>query len=54
MATLIHRTNDIPKELWVVRDGKRNRVFWFVHTAKRFYDTLDKDDTISIIKYKRD
>ena len=41
MATLNHSTEEIPKELYIVREGKRNRVFWSYSRAEVYFDKLN-------------
>lgn len=55
MATLNHITKEIPKELFIVREGKRNRVFWSYSRANVYFNKLNiednTDENISLIAY---
>lgn len=56
MATLNYISDEYPKELFIVREGKRNRVFWSYSRAEVYFDKLSKrnnHETISLVAYKR-
>lgn len=59
MAILKYVTKKLPKNIFVVRYGDINRVFWSYGQANKFFETCSFSDeygeeNVSLVRYKVD